>query len=423
MQDSDERQTAMNATLGSAAVLASNFATAAANIFGSDIYLRVGTLQFWDSNQVAHAMMGFAGTTLTSLAFVWCCGPDYRCYGLLFMILPIWRDVIDYLIDAQEFDPQFSRPFLHKGEVLRDCVTDSSFWFCGSLLALTAQLAAAGASPANSYAFAWFCVATGLTVWHGISHYKPQKQRFDRSAIPYFVRLAKIKPRFLASADATAASDKAKLAARDAIARFLDPDEPCHLLLIAGGDDSGKTTLACAMATEFAVSPRHRNALDVRYILMGELYSMARRERGRYGTSGVVSDTRPISAAAADILFVDEAELTPHQLEKFDPQTKPGHADPASDVSTADALKFLLLGKKRIALIVHSDRVGEWTSWLATNLYAETPVPTIWIEGITDDSSLQPSNTAKLLAVGLFAVLFVALGWWLTALLYTPPAH
>ena len=419
MQDSDKRQSAKDAPPGSARVLAGKIATAAANIFGSDIYLRIGTLQFWDSNQVAHAMMGFAGTTLTSLAFVWCCGPDYRCYGLLFMILPIWRDVIDYLIDAQDFDPKFSRPFLHKGEVLRDCITDSSFWFCGSLLALTAQLAAAGASPANSYAFAWFCVATGLTVWHGISHYKPQKRRFDRSAIPYFVRLAKIKPRFLASADAAEASDEAKLGARDAIARFLDPDEPCHLLLIAGGDDSGKTTLACAMATEFAVSPRHRNALDVRYILMGELYSMARREQGRYGASGVVSDTRPISAAAADILFVDEAELTPDQLE----QAQPATADASPSVSTADALKFLLLGKKRVALIVYTDRVDEWARWLEMNLYAKAPIPTIWIEGMTDDASLEPTKTAKLLAVGLFAVLFVALGWWVTALLYTPPTH
>jgi hypothetical protein len=42
---------------------------------------------------------------------------------------------------------------------------------------------------------------------------------------------------------------------------------------------------------------------------------------------------------------------------------------------------------------------------------------------MTDDASLEPTKTAKLLAVGLFAVLFVALGWWVTALLYTPPTH
>jgi hypothetical protein len=71
-----------------ASALGQKWATGAANVFGSDIYQRIGTMQFWDSNQVAHAMMGFAGTSLTSLVFFRYWGENYLCAGLLFMVLP-----------------------------------------------------------------------------------------------------------------------------------------------------------------------------------------------------------------------------------------------------------------------------------------------------------------------------------------------
>jgi hypothetical protein len=328
-------------------------------------------------------------------------------------------------VDSKVFDPQFSRPFLHRAELLRDSLTDSSFWFCGPLLAITAILAGLKGSHASSHAFAWFAIATGLTVWHGIAHYKPQKLRFDRSGIPYFVRLAKLNAHFLAAADDEDPSDTAKYAARDAISDFLDPDKPCHVMILAGSDDSGKTTLACGIATEFAVWPKHKHPPTTRYILMGELYSMVRRQRGRYDSSGVVSDSRPLSAAAADILIIDEAELTPDRLEALDREAEPNLTQTASKVSSdhhvsvADGLKFLLLGKKRIVLVVHQNRVEAWKVWLEDCLHSTTPVPTIWLKDIIDDDSVQPSRPAKILSVALFITLTFLAVWWLCALLYT----
>jgi hypothetical protein len=409
--------------------LSKKAATGAANVFGSDIYLRIGTMQFWDSNQVAHAMLGFTGTSLTSLVFFRYFGKEYLCAGLLFMIFPIWRDVIDYCVDSKVFDEKFSAPFLHKGEVLRDCLTDTSFWLCGSLLAITAILAGVGGTHASSHAFGWFIIATALTMWHGISQYKPQKMRFDRSGIPYFVRLAKLKAEFCSQDAPGQTSEAEKCKARDTIRDFLDPDKPFPVMIIAGDDDSGKTTLACGVATEFAVWPKHPFAPNTRYILMGELYSMVRRERGRYGSSGVVSDTRPISAAVAEVLFIDEAELTPDHLERLDKEIAENavanRGEPAPDhpISIADGLKFLLLGKKRVALVIHSTRVDLWKDWLRTQLHTEDDIPTIWIKKIVDDKSVQPTRWAKILSVGLFGALLLAVISWLCALLYTPLAQ
>jgi hypothetical protein len=95
MQYQVDRKEANNRSSSAIIALGGRFATWAANGFGSDIYMRVGTRDFWDSNQVAHAMMGFAGTSLTSLTAFWWFGEQYLCIGLLFMILPIWRDTID----------------------------------------------------------------------------------------------------------------------------------------------------------------------------------------------------------------------------------------------------------------------------------------------------------------------------------------
>jgi hypothetical protein len=216
--------------------------------------------------------------------------------------LPIWRDTIDYVVDSRVFDEEFSEPFLHKGEVLWDSLTDTSFWLCGSLLAITTILAGVEGTHASSQAFAWFVMATALTVWHGISQYKPQKTRFDRSGIPYFVRLAKFNAEFLESGTAAGSSSAAKCRARDRIYEFLDPDASQHIMIIAGADDSGKSALACGMATEFVVWPKHPSAPTTRYMLMGELYSMVRRGRGRYGSSGMASDTRPFCQSVRTVV-------------------------------------------------------------------------------------------------------------------------
>jgi hypothetical protein len=89
MQGSDNHQQLTIEQPGAARALVEKFATGSANKFGSDIYIRIGTLQYWNSNQVAHAMMGFAGTSLTSLAFLQYCGPRYIVLSLAFMIFPI----------------------------------------------------------------------------------------------------------------------------------------------------------------------------------------------------------------------------------------------------------------------------------------------------------------------------------------------
>jgi hypothetical protein len=67
--------------------------------------------------------------------------------------------------------------------------------------------------------------------------------------------------------------------------------------------------------------------------------------------------------------------------------------------------------------------VDLWKDWLRTQLHTEDDIPTIWIKKIVDDKSVQPTRWAKILSVGLFGALLLAVISWLCALLYTPLAQ
>lgn len=419
MQGSQRIPGALRSPPSAVRSLTRKLTTAAANKFGSDIYERIGSLQYWDSNQMAHAMMGFVGTTLTALALSRFSSMDNSCWAMAFILLPVWRDIVDYMVDRRVLDQHFSIPFLHRGEVLRDSLTDSSFWLIGVLLAMATMAAANPGSYAAGPIVAWFILVLIVSVVHGITHYKPQKTRFDRSGIPYFVRLAKVKAKFKQSHNG-AATRSAKHDARDRIANFLNLDAAEHVMIVTGSDDSGKTTLACGIATEFAVWPKTASAPSTRYVLMGELYSMVRRSRGRYGTSGTLSDTRPISSATAEILFIDEAELTPDKLAELNNEPLEPRAANQEDgliVPVEEALKYLLLSKRRIVFVIHEERLDDWQIWIKNNLGVSEP-PIIRLCGVIDDQRVAPTLCTRIMPSALSLTFLAVVLWWLCALLY-----
>jgi hypothetical protein len=73
--------------------------------------------------------------------------------------------------------------------------------------------------------------------------------------------------------------------------------------------------------------------------------------------------------------------------------------------------------------VVHTIRVEAWKGWLREKLHTGDDIPTIWIKGMVDGKSVQPSRLAKILSVGLFSALLIVLVLWLCALLYTPIVH
>lgn len=153
---------------------------------------------------------------------------------------------------------------------------------------------------------------------------------------------------------------------------------------------------------------------------MGELYSMVRRSRGRYGTSGTLSDTRPISSATAEILFIDEAELTPDKLAELNNEPLEPRAANQEDgliVPVEEALKYLLLSKRRIVFVIHEERLDDWQIWIKNNLGVSEP-PIIRLCGVIDDQRVAPTLCTRIMASALSLTFLAVVLWWLCALLY-----
>jgi|GEM_PF-4767411 len=391
--------------------LVQELAVKAARTFGSDVYERVGTLQYWNANQMAHMMMGFFGTTMTSLACMkhW----NMPALGLAFLILPALRDVNDYLNDREAETNGFSEQFVHLREVVRDCLTDTSYWVVGALLAVATVCALQDLHAASSQYLALAVFVGAFAAWNGIGHYWPQKRRFDRSGIPYFVRLAKFRANMRLAEDGSAGTGEATgqpLSLDPAIAgtvcSFLDPDRDTQFLIVCGDGDSGKTSLACGIATEFVIWPKHNTPPRVRYMAMAELLSLIGRNGGRYGFAGVLDDTRPLSASEANVLVIDEAGPLPNSLQQ------------GAGGGLGQDLVSLLKGKMRVALVANQADCAAWKRWIEQNLSSDAPVPVIAIADIVDDESARPPLRLQMFALATYVALAAAGLWWLCAMLY-----
>lgn len=208
----------------------------ATKCFGSDVFEPLTHLYGWEANQVAHTMMGFAGATLFAYTAV-DLGRSHW-WALLFLVIPILKDITDYFVDTHSVGGTFAIKEHLKKELRLDGVTDFFFWSAGTVLALFFYYAA----HSSSLMVYLVLVPVGLYVYFGARmlarHHKPRKTAFDRSGLPVYCRLPMLRCTL-------AAHDQAVAVVR----RFIAVQDPNHLIL-TGPARSGKTRLCCAIGTQ-----------------------------------------------------------------------------------------------------------------------------------------------------------------------------
>lgn len=261
--------------------------------FGSDVYARYTAIYSWNSNQMAHAMMGFAGTTLfmhtaMQLGF-------HFWYGALFYAIPFLKDLTDVVADRSVHTHQFATKPSHRLEILLDAVTDNFFWVIGLLLALFVGAMSCEGRPW------WACVlilaailllVTGILVAR--RHFVAQKRQFDVSGLPYYFRL----PCYSGNL-AVNPNDSPTLEPITEVENFVyEHGTSVRHLLLYGPPRSFKTTLAVAIGSGLTVRRR-----AVRYLSKARLI-----EEYAAPALGGCSSTEPIPPHNADIVIVDDLD-------------------------------------------------------------------------------------------------------------------
>ena len=263
--------------------------------FGSDVYTHYTAVYTWNSNQMTHAMMGFAGTTLFIHAATRL-GLDYW-YGAFFYLLPLLKDITDVIADHSVPIHQFKMKAAHRREIWLDALTDNFFWSAGLMLALF--VAAAGCEERPW----WSCLAilvvfliliTGMFI--AKRYFNEQKKQFDVSGLPYYFRL----PRYPGNLVATSDNDSSKRAPVKEVENFVYKQERKNVshLLIYGSPRSFKTTLAVAIGSGLTV--RHR---AVRYLSKLRLVE-------EYTSPTPVYDSKAgfIPPHKADVVIIDDLD-------------------------------------------------------------------------------------------------------------------
>ena len=171
-------------------------------LFGSDVYEAYTAAYTWKSNQMAHAMMAFAGTTLLSAAA--CSLGRSALYGLAFIVIPVLKDTGDLVLDtarAKAMGRRVARaggaPFRGRlSELVVDAFTDTFFWALGSVLAVLIALLAGNqfvpctdlgrdalVGQAWTVALAWFVMFAFALAVPG-RRFVREKRGFDRAGLP-----------------------------------------------------------------------------------------------------------------------------------------------------------------------------------------------------------------------------------------------
>ena len=243
--------------------------------FGSDVYTHYTAAYTWESNQMAHAMMGVAGTTLLVHGALRLDLPIW--YGLWFLLIPFLKDCADYRVDCHDSGNVFKLTCEHHLELMKDGVTDFFFWATGTSIAI---FLASNMTEDNLSTWLAFLVVVLLSLSGYFFVKKPyteQKRRYDSSGLPFYFRL----PSFQGKIQRvyTVKMSEGKVSCQPVRGNVVSEIE-CfvngsttneqHLILI-GPPRSHKTTLASAIGSGLIV--RNHN---VRYLSWVRLLQEAR---------------------------------------------------------------------------------------------------------------------------------------------------
>jgi len=308
--------------------------------FGSDVYEDYTAVYTWQSNQMAHAMMGFAGTTLLAHAIVTLEGSAW--WALAFAVIPALKDLTDYAVDLTRAGPIFPTTDAHRAEMRADGLTDNLFWIIGTLLAAMIAVSAGAKGPAF-YVLALVALAAPVAGILGPGRrWRARKLRFDEAGLPFFFRL----PNFTGNpvratevaadaADAGAEGGRAD-AVRAVEAVTYGQDGAADHLIVSGPPRCRKTTLAAAIGSGLTV-----RGVGVRYLsqaaLIDVLSAPTPTDRAR---------TEPVTPDSAETVIVDDLALP------FPDPAMPGR----------------LASRRTVWVVADPARAGEWRATLRAAL-------------------------------------------------------
>jgi hypothetical protein len=267
------------------------------NLFGSDVYENYTAAYTWNSNQMAHAMMGFAGTTLLAHGFIAMgCSP---WWAFLFVIIPALKDYTDFRADRTRAGPIFPTKPSHIRELVVDGLTDNLFWNAGMVFAILLAVDGFSSGRATGVVFLVAIIVAAAGILVPGKHFNHLKLLFDRSALPYFFRLPNFTGNPVSASEVTAA-DIVPIGERDAAVKTVEDytyaavGAAQHLVLM-GPPRCRKTTLAAAIGSGLTVKKK-----TVRYLSQSTLsdeLTKASEER---------SDQEPFSLKDVEIVIVDD---------------------------------------------------------------------------------------------------------------------
>jgi len=248
--------------------------------FGSDELSPYTAEYAWNSNQMAHAMMGFA------LAVVWLLlvvtlgersGADSSNEWLkrpvqtlrksmpdiprdvyvvvLFALIPI-KEVLDILLDRSRFAASPVRP--NYWALYFDSLTDISFWWTGMFLAafIIGLFVAGWARALIPLVGLGLCIA--FWYFYAAPRWQNQKRTFDQSRMPFnYMRLAQL----AANKPANAFFDPKSAVTWEDLGKFREEvanseRAPQRHYVIVGGTPADRTNLAVSIGSEFAFKLR-----------------------------------------------------------------------------------------------------------------------------------------------------------------------
>ncbi|NKB49157.1 MAG: hypothetical protein GKS02_07310 [Alphaproteobacteria bacterium] len=350
--------------------------------FGSDVYLAYTAAYTWQSNQTAHAMMGFTGTTLlTSGAIAVDLSP---LYGLSFLVIPLWKDFTDLLLDRGRAQSGGGVKYfpVKMRELISDALTDSFFWSLGTVLALAIilQVPEVQAQSAAKWFIGIFVIMLVVALAWPRRYYLKEKNAFDRTGLPYYFRLPNFDGSFLDADDAPI------------ISNFIDdPDRKQHLI-ICGPNGSRKTTLAAGIGSGLTITRSLKvDPPAVRYISAAKLI-----EELAVSANPQTRQDEPYSVFNADVLIIDDLP----QMSAIMPQ--PGGAGPTPDWEQ-------LLKTPSVWTVSNEADVPAWENWITNHKPADMAVEKIALGSIQSNPVAQQYSVLKLQWQGLFPLLGIAI--------------
>ncbi len=346
--------------------------------FGSDVYIAYTAKYTWQSNQMAHAMMGFTGTTLLAAgALSLGCSP---LWALGFAAIPVSKDLTDLLLDRARASSvcRKTQAFpVNMRELAYDAATDVFFWLFGMMLSLSLMSRLpVGFSSWGSWLLLAITLAMFAAMFVPCRYYSSEKTAFDRSGLPYFFRLPTFDGEFANPKDPSR------------IRTFVGGDARNAHLLIHGPLGARKTTLAVGIGCGMTITRQlGTDPAVVRYV------SAAKLAEKLTGRSAQTRDSELHSVADAAVLIVDDlpdVTLTTHQP-----------LGPAAWCS--------ILHRPIVWVVADPKHVKGWQKWLDKHKPGKMAIHAIELKAVGPSPGTPQYSLLKGKWLGIFPLLGIAI--------------